>query len=99
MRDAFVNPKTGKAGWREKQPAEQASRCRPAHGSPAATGIAYSSAAETCVQIKGIRLKLLWAAICPWKRDIRIHTPAAAIFICAPPQENDQTEPRRGNAD
>ena len=51
-------------------------------------GTAHNSAAIVKVPIKLNRLKLLWSAICPWKRDIIIHAAVAGIFIAAPPQNN-----------
>jgi hypothetical protein len=54
--------------------------------STAGVGTAHISAAEIKVPIKSNRLKLLWASICPWKRDIQISVKAAGIFIAAPPQ-------------
>jgi hypothetical protein len=65
----------------------------PANATTAAVGTAYSSAAEMSMRIKGNRLKLLLAAILPWKRDIRITVSAAAIFIGAPPRKNDYQRP------
>ena len=62
--------------------------CAPRTCSAAGVGTAHVSAAEIQLPIKGSRLKLLWASVCPWKREIRISIHAAGIFIAAPPQQN-----------
>jgi hypothetical protein len=48
-------------------------------------GIAYVSEALMTVNIKGNRFKLFLASILPWKTELRISVPAAAIFINPPP--------------
>ena len=48
-------------------------------------GTAHVAAAEIQLPIKGNRLKLLWATVCPWKREIRI---SVHVFIAAPPHQN-----------
>lgn len=50
------------------------------------SGTMHLSAALVVLNVAGNRLKLIWAAICPWKRDIRITISSAAIFINPPPK-------------
>jgi hypothetical protein len=48
-------------------------------------GTAYVSAAQMSVSTKGNRFKLFLVSILPWKKELRITVPAAAIFINPPP--------------
>ena len=68
----------------------------PAQCSAAGVGTAHVSAAEVTVPIKSNRLKLLWASVCPWKREIRISVHAAGIFIAAPMKRTEEQNDQRG---
>jgi len=72
------------------EPEKGSADCAPRTCSGAGVRTAHVAAAEIQLPIKGNRLKLLWATVCPWKREIRISVHAAGIFIAAPPQQNGE---------